>query len=312
LDAADVALHAGAESLPAAEIATRSQRLNSERAQTLRLLTAVARQRGVPTRFLHLLPRRHLRRILDLPIQVQACVFELEGVLVPSVALHVAAWQQAFDQFLNRRTDPAGRPIGSFHPRTDYLRYLHGKPRLDGVTAFLESRGITAPVGTPQDPPGTPSVYGIANRKQDALVHLIETRGVRSFEESLSYLETAKEAGLATAVVSASANTDRILAGSGLLRLVDASIDGRAMVEEHLQPSPAPDVLLAACRALNVEPDSAAAYETTSDGVVAAHAAGFAVVFAVGGIAHAPGLHTAGSDRVVPDLGALLETRLAS
>ena len=34
----------------------------------------------------------------------------------------------------------------------DYLRYVDGKPRLDGVTSFLDSRGIALPVGDFDDP----------------------------------------------------------------------------------------------------------------------------------------------------------------
>jgi hypothetical protein len=34
-----------------------------------------------------------------------------------------------------------------FDPRTDYQRYMHGKPRHEGIRAFLASRGFNLPDG---------------------------------------------------------------------------------------------------------------------------------------------------------------------
>lgn len=310
LDAADGALRAAHGSLSPEEVSSRSQGLLAERATTLQLLRAVGRERGVPVRFLHLVPRRDLPRILDLPGRVAACVFELDGVLVASAELHVAAWQQTFDEFLVRRPEVPGRHLAPFHPQTDYPQHIHGKPRVDGVIAFLASRGVSLPLGAPADSPGTETIHGLANRKNEVLVHLIDVRGVRSFEGSRHYLEAVVEAGLRTAVVSASANSERMLARVGLSGLVDERIDGRTMTAQHLRKRPAPDVLLAACRALGVEPGATAVFETTSAGVAAARAAECAFVVAVDRGGRAPSLRAAGADVVTPDLGVLLESRL--
>jgi HAD superfamily hydrolase (TIGR01509 family) len=310
-DAAESALDTGRRFVPPAELSAHRQLLGAERASTLELLKAVAREHGVTTTFLHLLPRRDLRNLLALPAQVTACVFELDGVLVLSAELHVAAWQETFDALLARRRGPLCEDVAPF-ARTDYARHIHGKPRLEGVLAFLESRGISLPPGRPDDPPGRPTVHGLANLKNEVLVDLIEERDVRSFEDSRRYLETAVEAGLRTAVVSASANSDRLLARAGLAGLVDACVDGRTMVTQHLGKRPDPDVLLAACRQLGVQPQASASFETTSAGVAAARAADFAVVFAVDRGSHADALRAAGADVVTPDLGVLLERRLAA
>lgn len=135
---------------------------------------------------------------------------------------------------------------------------------------------------------------------------------MRSYDDSRHYVETAVEAELDTAVASASANTERILRRVGLLDPIDHCVDGSTMVSEHLRRWPAPDVLLAACRTLDVAPDAAAAFETTTRGVTAARSAGFAVVVAVDRGGRADALRTAGADIVTPDLGSLLERRLAA
>jgi beta-phosphoglucomutase-like phosphatase (HAD superfamily) len=114
---------------------------------------------------------------------------------------------------------------------------------------------------------------------------------------------------LRVAVVSASANTPRILERAGLSDLVDACVDGRTMLAEHLRTRPAPDVLLAACGQLGVEPGAGAAYETTPLGVVAARAADFGLVV---GVERTGSLRAARPDVLTPDLGALLERRIAA
>ena len=47
----------------------------------------------------------------------------------------------------------------------DYRRYVDGKPRYDGVAAFLASRGIDLPFGAPEDGPGAQTVHALGNLK---------------------------------------------------------------------------------------------------------------------------------------------------
>jgi len=311
-EAADSALAAAGESLPPAELSTRRQALVAERSETLRLLRAVAREHGETPRYLHLRPRRELRTLLALPPGVSACVFELDGVLVPSAELHVTAWEQTFEELVLHRRDALGEHVHPFHRSTDYARHIHGKPRLEGVRAFVESRGLTLPLGEPRDPPGAETIHGLANRKNDLLLHLLDARGVHAYDDSRRYVELVVEAGLRIAVVSASANTPRILERTGLSAHVDACVDGRTMVAKQLRKRPAPDVLVAACRELGVEPGAAAAYETTAEGVAAARVAGFGVVVAVERGGGAGSFRAVHPDVLTQDLGALLERGIVS
>jgi beta-phosphoglucomutase-like phosphatase (HAD superfamily) len=89
-------------------------------------------------------------------------------------------------------------------------------------------------------------------------------------------------------------------------------VDGNTAVAERLRRKPAPDMLLAACRHLDVDPARTVVFETTADGVDAGRAGGFELVVAADREIAAPGLRAHGADLVVEDLGALLEQQLAS
>jgi len=252
--------------------------------------------------------------LLGLDRSVVACVFDLDGVLTASATLHAAAWQETFDELLARHHERAGDRFGPWRPfdtQHDYDRYIHARPRIEGVHSFLASRGIRLPEGEPDDAPGAETAHGLANRKNEALRRRLGHDGVAAFEGSLRFLEIAHEAGLHCAVVSASANTDAILERSGLLGLVDAVVDGEVIGAESLRVKPAPDSVLAACRRLEVEPPGVATFETTHAGIEAGRAAGVRAVIAVDRSGRELSLVERGADRVISDLGELIDPVLA-
>ena len=140
---------------------------------------------------------------LGLPDQIRACLFDLDGVLTQTADVHRAVWTEVFDALL---ADRAGGT--SFEPFTeaDYLAYVDGRPRLDGVRTFLASRGIELPEGNPDDPPSFDTIAGVANRKNERVLERFRTDGVTVFDGSVRYVEAVRSAGLRTAVVTASAN----------------------------------------------------------------------------------------------------------
>src|SRR4051794_18504167 len=97
---------------------------------------------------------------LGLPDQIRACLFDLDGVLTQTADVHRAVWTEVFDALLADRAGGA-----SFEPFTeaDYLAYVDGRPRLDGVRTFLASRGIELTEGDPDDPPSFDTIAGVAN-----------------------------------------------------------------------------------------------------------------------------------------------------
>jgi beta-phosphoglucomutase-like phosphatase (HAD superfamily) len=237
---------------------------------------------------------------------VVACVFDLDGVLTTSAAVHAAAWAETLDSFLLQRAERGNRQFIPFDRRRDYEDHLAGRPRLGGVRSFLASRGIGLPEGNPGDEPGAETVWGLANRKNLALRQRLDREGVAAFAGSRCYLEAARIARLHPAVVSPSSNTATILERTGLAHLLEQRIDGNTMEAERLRGKPAPDTLVAACERLHVEPGESAAFETTPAGVTAARAAGFKFVVGVSRSDNGGALRASDADLVIDDLAELL------
>jgi beta-phosphoglucomutase family hydrolase len=241
---------------------------------------------------------------LGLPPGVRMCLFDLDGVLTDTAAVHTVAWKEMFDGYLRERD---GADFVPFDPRNDYTRYVDGKPRADGVRSFLASRGIELPEGDPDDPPDAETVHGLGRRKNDLVLALIERDGVEVFPRSLRYLEAVRAAGLGTAVVSSSANTSAVLEVTGIAHLLDVRIDALVARAHGLRGKPAPDTFLLAAERLGGPPEQAAVFEDALAGVAAGRAGGFAFVVGIDRADQAEQLTAAGADRVVCELDELLE-----
>ena len=245
--------------------------------------------------------------VLGLPAGVTALLFDLEGVLTNTAAVHNAAWTSMFDTYLRERAQRTGEAFVPFDPDADYRRYVDGKPRADGVRDFLASRGITLPEGSPDDPAGTETVSGLGSAKNADLLQRLATDGVEVYEGSRRYLRAAREAGLRRAVVSSSANTRQVLEVTGLAELVEERVDGVTLRESGLAGKPAPDTFLEGARLLGVPPGRAAVFEDALSGVEAGRAGGFGHVVGVDRVGHAQALREHGADVVVQDLAELLD-----
>ena len=245
-------------------------------------------------------------RAVGLPAHVRLCLFDLDGVLTDTAAVHTVAWKQMFDAYLRERD---GEGFVPFDPKDDYTRYVDGKPRADGVRSFLQSRGIELPDGDADDGPDRETVHGLGSRKNDLVLALIERDGVQVFEPSVRYLEAVRAAGLRTAVVSSSANTRQVLEVTGLEPLLELRVDALVAREHGLPGKPAPDTFVFAAEQLGGGVGDAAVFEDAIAGVEAGRAGGFAHVVGVDRAGHADALREAGADRVVRELDELLEDR---
>jgi beta-phosphoglucomutase family hydrolase len=243
---------------------------------------------------------------LGLPDAVTAGLFDLDGVLTNTAALHDTAWKEMFDAFLRKRAERTGEPFVAFDPVADYVRYVDGKQRADGVRDFLASRGITLPEGNRDDSPRVEGVNGLANRKNEVLLRRIRDEGVEVFSGSRRYLAAARKAGLRRVVVSSSANTAAVLRVTGIADLVEGWIDGLTIATQGLKGKPAPDSFLAGARCVGVEPAQAAVFEDALAGVAAGRAGGFGFVVGVDRTGQADALREHGADIVVSDLAELL------
>ena len=247
-----------------------------------------------------------------LPPSIRACLFDLDGVLTNTATVHAAAWKEVFDAYLRERAARFGEEFRPFDAQHDYVVFVDGRHRDDGVRSFLASRRIGLPEGQPDDPPAAETVAGLGNRKNERVLAMMHDEGVEAFEGSVRFVTAVRDEGLGTAVVSASANCAEALAAAGISALLDAHVDAIVAEQLRLQGKPAPDTYLAAARMLGVDASQAAVFEDAIAGVEAGRAGLFGLVVGVDRAGDAGALRAQGADFVVADLGEILGRRMAA
>ena len=64
--------------------------------------------------------------MLGLPDGIEACLFDLDGVLTQTAKVHAAAWKQMFDEYLEDRARRTGEELAPFDAGHDYDEYVDG------------------------------------------------------------------------------------------------------------------------------------------------------------------------------------------
>ncbi|MEZ5931070.1 MAG: trehalose-phosphatase [Alphaproteobacteria bacterium] len=230
---------------------------------------------------------------------VDAVLFDLDGVLTDSAALHAKSWKKLFDGFLRDRDGEGFRP---FDADADYRAFVDGKPRLDGIRSFLDSRSIELPEGTSDDSTSARTVWGLGRRKNGFFLDALAEEGIITFPAAIAFLDAVRAAGFKTALVSSSRNARAIVEKAGLRDRFDAWIDGDDVQGRGLAGKPAPDMFLAAAKALGVEPGRAVVVEDAIAGVEAGLRGRFGLVIGVDRTHHPEALAAAGAHLVVARL----------
>ncbi len=241
------------------------------------------------------------------PAKFDAVLFDLDGVLTKTAAVHAAAWKRLFDEYLQARASRDHTPFQPFDIKLDYQRYVDGKLRYDGVKSFLDSRGITLPFGSPQDGPEKETVHGLGNKKDTYFQAHLKEHGVEVYDDAVRFLRAVRAHGLKTAVVSASKSTAAVVQAVGLTDCFDARVDGIESQRLHLAGKPAPDGFLEGARRLGVEPARAVVVEDAIAGVQAGRNGKFGLVIGVDRTGHAADLQKHGADLVTSNMAELSE-----
>jgi beta-phosphoglucomutase family hydrolase len=239
------------------------------------------------------------------PVGFEAAVFDLDGVLTETAAIHAQAWKQLFDEFLAQRAAASGQVFQPFDANSDYLAYVDGRPRADGVRTFLAARGITLPEGEAGDPPDALTVRALGARKDAYFLQRLARSGVTVFPDARPLLVNLRAAGLKTALVSSSRNAKAVLEAGGLTALFDDVVDGVEAARLGLKGKPAPDTFLRAAQQLGVPAQRAVGFEDALVGVEAIRAAGYGLVVGVDRVDQSRELVAHGADIAVTDLQTL-------
>lgn len=228
-----------------------------------------------------------------------AILFDLDGVLTPTAAVHMRAWAK----FATAYFDEHG-PVSPY-TEEDYYQHIDGRPRYDGVQALLASRGFQLPRGHPDDPPDAATICGLGNRKDQIFQRLLKEEGVTPYPGSVRLLDRLEQAGTPTAVVSSSRNAHEVLKAAHLEGRFKLVVDGEVAAREGLAGKPAPDTYQWGAKQLGVPAGRAVVVEDALTGVEAGRSGGFGLVVGVDRGAGVDELKAAGADVVVADLAEL-------
>ncbi len=240
-----------------------------------------------------------------------AVIFDLDGVITKTALVHAAAWKDMFDEYLHLRESRDGEPFKEFTHQQDYLPYVDGKPRYEGVNSFLESRDIHIPWGDKDDPVDKETVCGLGNRKNIKFREVLEKNGVEQYETTVALIHDLKQSGVHIGVASSSKNCQFVLQASGLEDLFETRIDGVVSAELGLQGKPQPDIFVTAAKNVGSDPAKAVVVEDAVSGVQAGRNGNFGLVIGLAREKNDNELLEHGADVVIPDFAGITADNIA-
>ncbi|BBI34901.1 beta-phosphoglucomutase [Cohnella abietis] len=185
--------------------------------------------------------------------KVKGAIFDLDGVIVDTAKYHFLAWKWLADQW------------GFEFTETDNER-LKGVSRIRSLEIVLEIGGI--------DISEEEKLQKAEQKNEKYLQYIHQMDRSEVLPGAEEYLLQLRRRGVRIALGSASKNAVFILEKVGLAELFDAVIDGTKVSKAK----PDPEVFIAGCEALGLEPGECVVFEDAEAGVEAAIAAGIYVV----------------------------------
>lgn len=184
---------------------------------------------------------------------IEGCIFDLDGVVVDTAKYHYQAWKRLANEL-------------GFEFDESHNERLKGVSRMRSLEILLEVGGLSFP---------QEKMEQLAARKNEWYVEYISRMTPNEIlPGSKELLEELRAKGIKLALGSASKNTPLIMDRIGLKDHFDAIIDGNIISIAK----PAPDIFLAASKAIGVEPPCCIVFEDAEAGVEAAINAGMRVV----------------------------------
>ncbi len=237
--------------------------------------------------------------------ELKGAVLDLDGVITGTARVHALAWESMFNDYLKKVADREGKPFVPFDPDDDYLLYVDGKPRMQGVKSFLESRGIELPFGEMSDPPEAETVCGLGNRKNKDFQKVLKREGPDVFQSSVAWIKEARRRGLKVGVASSSRNCQLIIRLAGIEKLFDARIDGVVSAELGLTGKPDPDIFVVCAEKMGLRPGECVVVEDAISGVQAGRNGNFGLCLGIARSIDGGSLLQNGADLVVRDMAEM-------
>ena len=242
-------------------------------------------------------------------LNFDAAIFDMDGVITKTTLVHSTAWKMMFDEYLHQREKAHREPFREFCG-ADYLSFVDGRPRYQGVDAFLKSRGITIPFGEAADKPQKETVCGLGNRKNALFNEIIKKHGVEVYPSTIQLIKELLAHGIKIGVATSSRNCVQILAGAKISPLFETRVDGVVSAELGLKGKPEPDIFTTASDNLGADYQRTVIFEDAISGVQAGVKGRFGLVIGVARENNAYELKAGGADIVVRDLSELNVDRI--
>lgn len=243
-------------------------------------------------------------------LSFDAVVFDLDGVITNTALVHAAAWKEMFDEYLQKQANIDGSVFKEFTHQDDYLPYVDGKPRYQGVQSFLESRGVNIPFGDPEDSPDKETVCGLGNRKNVKFKEVLEKDGIEIYESTVALIKDLKEHGVHVGVASSSKNCQYVLQRTDLEKYMETRVDGVVSAEMGLKGKPDGDIFVTAAENMGVTPDRAIVVEDAVSGVQAGVNGKFGLVIGLARENNTDELKNNGADVVIEDFQGILTEQI--
>lgn len=212
-------------------------------------------------------------------MELKSAIFDMDGVITDTAQIHFKAWKQIFDSYLIQQSQQSATSLPLFS-QEDYLQYVDGMSRVDGVKRFLHSRKLICDLDNlSQDDQAI--IEKISTSKNDVFLNIITTEGVKVFESTIKLVKELKKLNLKAAVISSSKNCRDILTRAKVIDLFDAIVDGQELSQRNLKGKPEPDIFLEAAKRINADPHETVVIEDAISGIIAGKAGKFGLVIGI-------------------------------
>lgn len=184
---------------------------------------------------------------------IKACIFDLDGVIVDTAIYHYKAWKRLANSM-------------GFDFTEHQNEQLKGVSRVRSLELILGWGGITKTAAEQE---------ALATQKNTWYVDMIShMQPDEILPGAREFVQACRDAGIKTALGSASKNSTMILEKINMVSLFDAVIDGNKVSKAK----PDPEVFLKGAEAVGVNPAQCVVFEDAIAGIEAALAGGMKAV----------------------------------
>jgi len=212
--------------------------------------------------------------------EFKAAIFDLDGVVVNTVAIHFKAWKQMFEEY------------GKKFTFQDYKEKVDGIPRIDGARAILTDLSDK-------------ELTKAAETKQRYFLEYLKKEKIQIFDSTIKLIEELRREGIKIAVISSSKNSPYILKKIGITNLLDAEVNGNNITKGK----PHPQIFLMAAEKMGVKPENCVVFE---DAILGVRAAKRAKMLCIGVDSYNDPQRLKEADLVVSDLKEINYDKLLS